>query len=86
MKQYSLHDDSSDPSVQSLLPSHIHANGIHSPLLLRHVKSSDEQTFVSALFDGREMIFKIVLVNLGIPFGAFSLSIQFMHEKSFRHK
>lgn len=45
--RYSLHDASSDPSVQSLFPSHIHANGMHSPLLLRQEKSSDEQTFLS---------------------------------------
>lgn len=59
-KQYSLHEASSDPSVQSLFPSHIHANGMHSPLLLRHVKSSDEQTFVSEciLRIRREMNFK----------------------------
>ena len=46
--RYSLHDVSSDPSVQSLFPSHIHANGMHSPLLLLHVKSSDVHTFASA--------------------------------------
>lgn len=46
--KYSLHDASSEPSVQSLFPSHIHASGMHSPLLLLHVKSSDEHTFTSA--------------------------------------
>lgn len=44
---YLLHEDSSDPSLQSLFWSHIQANGIHSPLLLRHVKSSDEHVLVS---------------------------------------
>lgn len=46
---YLLHEDSSDPSLQSLFWSHIQANGIHSPLLLRHVKSSDEHVLVSKL-------------------------------------
>lgn len=44
---YSLHDASSEPSAQSLFPSHIHASGMHSPMLLLHVKSSDEHTFAS---------------------------------------
>jgi len=44
-KKYGLlHADSSDASEQSRFWSHIHANGIHSPVALRHVNSSDEQT------------------------------------------
>lgn len=48
--KYSLHVASSDPSLQSLFPSHIHVNGMHSPLLLRQAKSSDEQAFLSLFF------------------------------------
>lgn len=42
-----LHAASSDPSVQSLFWSHIHANGIHSPSLFLQANSSDEHVLCS---------------------------------------
>ena len=38
---------SSEPSEQSRFWSHIHANGIHSPVAFLHVNSSGEQTLAS---------------------------------------
>lgn len=54
-----LHAASSDPSVQSLFWSHIHANGIHSPSLFLQANSSDVHVLCSEkeenIFDFRSV-------------------------------